>query len=393
MKNQNILISGAGVAGPALAYWLRRYGFKPTVVERAPAPREGGYAVDFRGASLEVLKRMGILDEVRAVGTDMGDMTYVDSAGRKKASTPPVVFSGELEVLRGDLVSILYERTRHDVEYVFGDYVTEISQHDNGVTVGFERAGRREFDLVVGADGLHSATRALAFGAEERCIRDLGLYVSVFTTANHLGLDHAGRFHNSPGKIAGLYSARENTEAKAMVYFASEPLSYDRHDAEQQRKLLNDAFAGAGWEVPRLLAAAADAPDFYFDSISQVHLDHYSSGRVALVGDAGYCASPLSGMGTSLALVGAYVLAGELAAAGGEYRGAFARYEAEMRSFVRACQKQALDSDKWFVPRTNLMIRARNLSYRLIPYLPWKGIFEKVALKVANAITLKDYQG
>lgn len=340
---------------------LSRYRFNPTVVERAPAPRDGGYAVDFRGASVEVLDRMGILGDARQAATNMGDISYVDSDGKMLAVAPPVIFSGELEILRGDLVDILYRAAMEDGEYVFDDSITAIAQADDGVRVTFERGEPRTFDLVVGADGLHSNTRALVFGDESRFTRDFGLYVSVFTTANHLNLDHTGYFYNVPGKTVGIYSARDNAEAKAYFAFASPRLDHDRRDTEQQKRILADTFAGEGWEVPRL------------------------------VGDAGYCAAPLSGMGTSLAMVGAYVLAGELAAAAGDHSIAFARYEEEMRPFVQACQKQAEGSDTWFVPRTNSMIWLRNLNFRIMPYLPWKGLIAKMALKAANAITLKNY--
>ncbi|PRY36093.1 FAD-dependent monooxygenase [Umezawaea tangerina] len=390
---RRILISGASVAGPALAHWLHRYGFEVTVVERAPAPRGGGYAVDFRGASLEVLRRMGVLDELRAVETGMGETRYVDAAGRRIASMPAVAFSGELEVLRGDLVEVLHRRTAGVVEHLFGDSVTGLTEDADGVRVTFENAAPRTFDLVVGADGLHSNVRGLVFGPEREHVHELGFYASVFTTANHLGLDRTGVFHNSPGRIAGLYSARHNTEAKAVFYFAADPLTYDRGDVARQRELVAEAFAGQGWEVPRLLAAMADAPDFYFDSVSQVRMASSTRGRVALVGDAGYCASPLSGMGTSLALVGAYVLEGELAAAGGDHRVAFPEYERRLRDFALRCRRQAVDSARWFVPRTRAGLWLRDLNYRMMTVLPTGGLVARMALKVANAITLEDYRG
>ncbi|MFD1051412.1 FAD-dependent monooxygenase, partial [Kibdelosporangium lantanae] len=213
------------------------------------------YAVDFRGASLEALRRMGILEEVQRHATRMGDMDYVNEKGRKVGSTPPVVFSGELEILRGDLVKILYERTRHDVEYIFDDSITGITQDANGVNVTFLNSPARRFDLVVGADGVHSNVRSLAFGAEEQYAHNLGLYVSVGTVPNHLGLDRKGRFFNTPGRLAGMYPARGNTEAKAMFYFKSEQLDYGRRDVTRQKDLLTEAFAGAGWEVPTLVDA------------------------------------------------------------------------------------------------------------------------------------------
>ncbi|MEU5263454.1 FAD-dependent monooxygenase [Amycolatopsis sp. NPDC021455] len=391
MQNRRVLISGASVAGPALAFWLRRHGFTPTVVERAPEPRDGGYAVDFRGASLRVLDRMGLLGQVEAAATRMGEVTYVDSAGRPLVVTPPTYQSGELEILRGDLSRILYEATEDGVEYVFGDSITGVTEHGEGVTVTFDRGEPREFDLVVGADGLHSNVRSLVFGDESRFRRDLGYYVSIFTVPNHLGLDHAGRFYNEPNRTVGVYSARDNTEAKALFWFGSAPLAHDHRDVEQQRRIVEETFRDVGWETPVLLKAMREAPDFYFDSASQIKLDSYARGRVALVGDAAYCAAPLSGMGTSLAIVGAYVLAGELAAAGGDHVPAFRAYQDEMRGFVDACQKLAEGNGKWFVPPTRTWLRFRNLNYRLLPYLPWRKVIEELPLKAGNAITLKRY--
>ncbi|MCT9933440.1 FAD-dependent monooxygenase [Planotetraspora sp. A-T 1434] len=390
--NANILISGASVAGPALAYWLRRHGFTPTVVERAPALRDGGYAVDFRGeAHLTVLERMGILDEIKRVATNMGAMSYVNEDGRQIASMPADLFSGDVEILRGDLARILYDATRDDVEYIFDDSITSISETAYGVDVTFERGAPRRFDLVVGADGLHSNVRALAFGPESRFVKDLGLYCAIFTTANHLGLDYAGHAYGTPGKLVAMYSARKNTEAKALFYFGSPSLAYDRRDVAQQKKILAEAFAGVGWETPRLLRDMRDASDFYFDSVSQVHMDRWSTGRVVLLGDAAYCASPLSGMGTGLAIVAAYVLAGELAEAGGDHRTAFARYEEAMRDYARGCQKQGEGVSRWMVPENRFIAWFMNTNYRLLPYVPWKGLIAKGVRKTASAITLKDY--
>ncbi|WP_432884328.1 FAD-dependent monooxygenase [Kribbella sp. CA-245084] len=195
-----VLISGASVAGPALAYWLQRYGFTTTVVERAPAPRAGGYAVDFRGASMKVLERMGILDAVRAKATDMGDITYVNEQGKRVASTPPSALSGELEILRGDLVEILYSRTADTTEYLFGDSIASLTDDGSGVDVVFESGLTRRFDLVIGADGQHSNVRRIAFGPESSYTHDLGYYVSVSTVANHLNLDHTGQILNVPAR-------------------------------------------------------------------------------------------------------------------------------------------------------------------------------------------------
>ena len=388
-----VLISGASVAGPALAYWLQRYGYETTVVERAPAPRPGGYAVDFRGASMTVLERMGILSAVRERATRMGAMTYVKESGKVAATTSVEAFSGELEILRGDLVDILYDLTRDTTEYIFDDTITELTQDDAGVDVVFESGTTRHFDLVVGADGLHSNVRRLAFGPESSYVHDLGYYASVCTVENHLGLDHTGQILNVPGKTVGTYSARNNTEAKALFYFASSDLTYDRRNVGAQKAIVEEQFKDLGWEVPTLLEGMRTAPDFYFDSISQIKLDSYSRGRVSLCGDAGYCASPLSGMGTSLAIVGAYVLAGELHAAGGDHLRAFAKYDLRMKDFVAACQQQAVDGAKWFVPASKWFTWLRNLTFRMMPYLPWRNVIREMSLKVGNAIDLPTYEG
>ncbi|GAA2339429.1 FAD-dependent monooxygenase [Streptomyces cuspidosporus] len=393
LTNRNVLISGASIAGPALAYWLHRHGFNPTIVERAPALREGGYAVDFRGeAHLSILRRMGILDDLERARTGMGSMSYVNSAGKPVADMPADLFAGDLEVLRGDLARILYDATKEHTEYVFGDSITSLTEDPDGVTVTFERSAPRRFDLVIGADGLHSNTRRLAFGPEERFVKHLGVHCAIFTTANHLGLDHTGHAYRTAGRLVAMYSARHNTEAKAVFYFASPKQDLDRRDVARQQAALTECFTGNGWQSERLLDDMRHAPDFYFDSVGQVHMDSWTRGRVALIGDAAYCPSSLSGMGSGLALVGAYVLAGELAAAHGDHGVAFARYEEEMREYATGCQKMGDGVAKLMVPRTRALATFLNGYYKLIPYLPGKNMAAKIARKTAENIKLRDYE-
>jgi 2-polyprenyl-6-methoxyphenol hydroxylase-like FAD-dependent oxidoreductase len=392
-RHRDILISGAGIAGPALAYWLHRYGFTPTIVERAPALREGGYAVDFRGpAHLDLLARMGIRDEVERARTGTGDSFYVNAQGKKLARMPAEQTGGDIEVLRGDLVRVLYEATRNETEYVFGDSITGLEETVDGVNVTFEHAAPRSFDLVIGADGLHSRVRSLAFGPEQSYLKYLGLQLAIFTTPNYLGLDYNGLVYGEPKRLIVVYSARQNTEARVMLYFTSPPLSYDRADADRQRSIINEAFAGAGWEAPRLLELMATAPDLYFDSVSTIKMDSWSRGRITLLGDAGYCPSSLSGQGTGLAVVGAYILAGELATAGGDYATAFARYESAMRSYVEGCQKLA-DSVGMMVPNNRLLSAIMRLNIRMMAHMPWmRDLPAKMAFRAASAITLPAYR-
>jgi 2-polyprenyl-6-methoxyphenol hydroxylase-like FAD-dependent oxidoreductase len=391
MKNRTILISGASVAGPVLAFWLHRYGFQPTIVERAPTVRPGGYAIDFRGASLRALERMGLLPEVQRKQTRIGAITIVDSNNRKVASMPDGFTSGELEILRGDLAEIFHEATRETTEYIFNDSIAEMQESEAGVDVLFASGGRRRFDLVAGADGLHSKVRSLVFGEEASFVRYLGYYVSIFTIPNYLNLDRAGLYYGTQGKKVGIFSGGDPREAKASFFFATEPLSFHGRDNTQQKQILRDHFQHEAWELPRLLEWMESAPDFYFDSVSQVKMDRWSSGRSVLLGDAAYCASPLSGMGTGMAVVGAYVLAGELAEADGDHRMAFAKYESLMREFVKKCQGIADGGTDWFVPRTRFRLWLSNQMWKILPYTPWKNMMIEVPLKIGNSIHLKDY--
>jgi 2-polyprenyl-6-methoxyphenol hydroxylase-like FAD-dependent oxidoreductase len=392
MENRNILISGASIAGPALAYWLHRYGFRPTIVERAPAIRPGGYAIDFRGAALRVLERMELLPAVQKKQTRIGAITIVDRNNRKVASMPDGFTSGELEILRGDLAAIFYQATQETAEYIFDDSIVAIEESSSGVDVQFQRSGRRKFDLVVGADGLHSNVRSIVFGDESSFIRYLGYYISIFTIPNFMELDHSGLYHGSLGKKVGIFSGGDAQQAMASFFFASEPLDYARRNSAQQKKILREHFHQDGWEIPRLLECMETAPDFYFDSISQVKMDRWSEGRTVLLGDAAWCPSPLSGMGTGMAVVGAYVLAGELAEARGDYRSAFEKYENLMREFVQRCQGIADGGTDWFVPRTRFRFWLSNQMWKILPYTPWKNMMIEVPLKIGNSIQLKEYR-
>jgi len=391
-----ILISGASIAGPALAHWLHRDGHEVTVVERAPQLREGGYKVDIRGAAIEVCRRMGILDDVRAASTSMRTASWVDGDNRVIATLPADFFEGRApgddEIMRGDLARILYDRTKDGVEYRFDDSIAALDESPEGVQVTFERGAPRRFDLVIGADGLHSRVRALAFGDESAYLKHLGAYISIYSTPNYLDLDHAELYYGSLDRLVSVYSARNNTEARSLFIFNSPELEYDRRNA---KPVLEQRFSGEGWQTPRLLEFMRDADDFYFDSISLVEMAQWSRGRVALLGDAAYCASPASGQGTGLALVGAYVLAGELKAANGDHIAAFANYETVMRPYVKVNQEFAGKAVKSFTARTRGQLRMRNVMMRLLPYMPWKNAIAagitKQLQRAANHVELKNY--
>lgn len=347
---RTVLVSGGGIAGPVLAHWLRRHGFAPTVVERAPGRRPGGQAVDIRGVALDVVERMGLLEEVRSVRTRMRGMSVLGPDGREVDRTTEATFSsgrldsGDVELLREDLVRLVHERTRTEVEYLFGDGVTRLDEGDTGVRVDFEHGPSRTFDLVVGADGLHSAVRRLAFGPEAGFAHHLGSYLSVFSADNFLALDDWQMWLQDGESGFGIMPVRDNTELRIAFGFLSAPLGRELTDGDGLRRLVVDRLASMRWEGSRLAEAARTAPDFYCDAMAQIRMDRWSRGRVALLGDAGYCPSPLSGQGTSLALAGAYVLAGCLARAGGDHRTAYADYERRMRPFVTLNQALATEN-------------------------------------------------
>ncbi|NUT96660.1 MAG: NAD-binding protein [Saccharothrix sp.] len=385
----DILISGAGVAGSSLAGWLRRYGVDVTVVEKATGLRDGGYKVDVRGVAVEVLRRAGVLDLVRAVETQVKDAHFVDSRGKRVATMSADVFGGregeDLEVLRGDLVRVL--RDAADVEYLFGEWVEEVEDVAGGVRVRFGSGAERVFDAVVGADGLHSRVRGLVFGDESRFRHDLGHHVSIFTSSSDHGLDREELLYAEPGRTTNVYRTAGDGGARALFLFRDDAAN-GRHGAER----LAEVFAGAGWKVPELVAEAARARDLYFDSVSLIRMDRWSRGRVVLVGDAAYAASPASGQGTSLALVGAYVLAGELVDG---LEGAFERYESLMRDFVTANQALAETNLKGMVLSSKAKIWFQTRMLRLIPHLPGRDrMVERITepiRRAATAITLPDY--
>lgn len=394
LAHLDILVSGASIAGPAIAFWLSRQGARVTVVEKASALREGGFAVDFRGSvHRTVLTRMGIWDELHRIQTDMGRQTIVDADDTERVDLPAHLMSGDVEVFRGDLSKLLYERTRDTVTYVFGDSIASITQATTGVDVTFDHGAGRTFDLVVGADGLHSNTRRLVFGDEDQYLQFFDYYVAGFEMPNHLGLDRTARLYSEPGRSAMINNYDGDPDrAGAAVVFRSERLTYDRRDVGRQKRIVAEQLSSlAAWpHVEQILDALEKTDDLYFDAIAQVHIDRLSKGRVILLGDAGHGAT-MGGIGTGTALVSAYVLAGELVAAGGDHRTAFAAFEAEITKYAKGCQKLSGNAGPFFAPPTEKKIRSRDRAYRMLSSRFLAGFFRRLTEKAASNLTLKDY--
>jgi 2-polyprenyl-6-methoxyphenol hydroxylase-like FAD-dependent oxidoreductase len=370
-----ILISGASIAGPALAFWLNRYGFEATVMEKADTLRGGGYPIDIRGTAVEVARRMGILPQLQAAHIDSRKITFLNADGSLITSVRPDALTGgiegrDLEVRRGDLTSTLYSTVRDDTEFLFNDSIATLDEHADGVDVRFASGTERTFDLVLGADGLHSNTRNLVFGPEPEFSRYLGYCFAGFTMRNDFGLSHEGVIWNTPGRAAVLYAVGDSDQLHGFLNFARpEPPFTAFRDPAAQRDLVASTFAGDQWEVPRMIAAMRDADDLFFDVVSQIHLPRWSTGRVALVGDAAYAPSFLTGQGSSIALVGAYMLAGALASTP-DHTAAFTAYERGTREFVTMNQALVTEGDASLFPSTAEALAQRNTALRTLTSLP-----------------------
>ncbi|MBA3547849.1 MAG: FAD-dependent monooxygenase [Nannocystis sp.] len=394
MTERTVLISGASIAGPTLAFWLRRYGLRPVVIERAGEPRLGGQNVDIRGAGREVARRMGIEAELFAASTGEKGLRFVDRHNVTRAEFPAGKsdtdgFTAELEILRGDLVRILHDRTRGGSEYIFGDYITDLSEHDGVVTATFAAGKARDFDLVIVADGVRSRTRSIVFGGEAE-VREIGLYMAYLTIPRIATDSPWWSWYNAPGGRTIQLRPDNVGTTRVLLTFTSEPRGHERLGIDAQKDVLRRIFSDAGWAAPRVLAALDGATELYFDSIAQVLAPRWSRGRVALVGDAGYCPTPISGMGTSLAIVGAYVLAGEIARHE-DHGQAFAAYERIMRPLVHAAQALPPGVPRLAHPKTKIGIAIFHAGARLAAGVLASRLGNKLLAPQADKFELPDY--
>jgi 2-polyprenyl-6-methoxyphenol hydroxylase-like FAD-dependent oxidoreductase len=393
-----VLISGASIAGPALAFWLAQYGIDATVVEKAPSLRGGGYPIDVRGTAVEAVERMGLYAQMRAAHVDSQSIGFVDTHGTVVAKLNPEAITGgvrgkDIEIRRGDIATTLYAATKDTTNYRFNDSIGALDEHADGVNVTFVSGDTATYDIVIGTDGLHSNTRSLVFGPESQFERYIGFCFAGFTMPNTFGLDRSALAYTLPGKNAIIYATNDGGPAHAFLVFKypTSPFRKSLTD-EEKRDLTARMFEGVdGWIVPRMVEAMRKAEDLFFDSVSQIYMPVWSKGRVVLAGDAAHATSFMSGQGSSMALVGAYVLAGEIATKA-DFTSAFAAYEKLVRPFVEMNQALVDEGKRTMFPNTQEEIDARNEMFRKMAAEAGGKVLQRdSARQIHSALTLPDY--
>ena len=393
MKPKTVLISGAGIAGPTLAFWLQKAGFEPTLIERAPAQRGGGYVIDFWGLGYDIAEFAGLSDDINRVGYHVRELRVVDDEGKRVAGFGTNVFreltGGRYVTLaRSELSRLLFESIQGTVETLFDNEIVALEETGDRVQVELRRCGDRRYDLVIGADGLHSRVRNLAFGPQPSFEKNLGYVVAAFETRGYRPRDDdAYVMYAQPGRMIGRFSLRGDRTLFLFVFAtngAPLPSGLDR-----QKDALRARYAKSKWEAPQILDALNDTDELYFDSVSQIRMDRWSKGRVALVGDAAFCVSLLAGHGSALAITSAYVLAGELANAGARHEEAFANYETLLRPYIATKQQGAERFATAFAPRTRWGLWFRNQVIRAFA-IPGLANFA-VGREIVDRLELPDY--
>jgi 2-polyprenyl-6-methoxyphenol hydroxylase-like FAD-dependent oxidoreductase len=376
MKGVSVLISGAGVAGPTLAYWLLQHGFTPTIVERAPQFRTGGYVVDFWGVGYDVADKMGVLPNIKKAGYSVNEVRIVNQDGKRIGGFDASVFDRATNgrytsIPRGDLALEIYSTVRDKLETIFDDSITSLEEVLDGVAVEFEHAPARKFDLVIGADGLHSKVRELTFGDESRFETHLGYLTAAFEVYGYPRRDeNVYLAYNVPGKQMVRFSMNDDKTLFFFVFTAGKDELPDPHDTAAHKVLMHRTFDDAGWECREMMHVMDLCEEVYFDRVSQIHMPQWSKGRIALVGDAAFCPSLLAGEGTSLGMGGAYVLAYMLSTHD-DYTSAFRAYEEMYRPLMERKQKAAARFANSFAPKTASGLWLRNTATKLfaVPFL------------------------
>lgn len=366
LQEKKVLVSGASIAGLSTAHLLNKLGYKVTVVEIASEPRMGGTAVDFRGKTIDILKRMEILEQLQANALNLEMIEFKNSADVTEGSIllkkdEEDHISAEIEIERTTLVHILFNNLKNDVEFIFNNNITALNETKDNIQVTFKNGLQQAFDLVIGCDGTHSGVRKIWFGNETEYAHFLEAYFSISIVNKTLIRPNTMQFYNLPGKAYMLNAYKDKTDI-VFCFLSEKEIPYDYRDAAQQREIILQQFAGAGWRTAELLAEVAQSTNFYFDKFCQIKMPSWTKGRVALVGDAAYCASPAAGMGGSLAVEGAAALADALGKHNGNFELAFRDYNNNLRPFIEEVQAEAAYNVKEkFVLATEEAIRKRNM--------------------------------
>ncbi|MFZ0152538.1 MAG: FAD-binding domain [Xanthobacteraceae bacterium] len=366
MNDKTVLISGAGIAGPTLAFWLNAAGFESTLIEHAATLRTGGYVIDFWGLGYDIAERMGLAAEIDRIGYHIREMRIVDDRGGRVTGFGTKIFreltGGRFVTLgRSEMSRLLFDKIKGTTEVIFDDEIVALQEHADHIQVEFRHAGERRFDLMIGADGLHSNVRRLVFGPQDQFEKQLGYMVAAFEVRGYrLRDEDIYVIYGEPGRMLGRFALHDDRTLFLFVFAADvDPLGA-MLDLPAQRGMLRGKFGDGKWECPRILDALDRTQDLYFDRVSQIKMESWSKGRVALVGDAAFCVSLMAGQGSALAMTGAYVLAGELAKAAGRHEEAFSNYERLLRAYIGSKQKVAQRFASAFAPKTRWGLFLRN---------------------------------
>ncbi len=364
-KGKSVLVSGAGFAGLSTAYWMNRLGYEVTVVEIAKGLKKGGSPVNIEGDTVGIVKRMGLLDQIQANNIITKVMEFVNNDNIVERSVSPANYGSEpgreeYQIERDILLSLLFDSVKEDVRFIFGNGIASMKERDQCMEVSFRGGQSETFDLVIGCDGNHSAVRRCWFGEEDKYSHFLQAYFSISIVDKLLIRENTLQMYSEPGKTVMLNTYNNKTDI-VLCFFSEEEIPYDYRNENQQRKLMLDKFADSGWRTSELLKEVMEAERFYFDKLCQIKMPSWTKDRVALVGDAGYCASPAAGKGGSLAIDGAAALADAFRKHNGRYEPAFREYNESLRAYIEDVQANAKKFGlEMLFPRTEAAIRERN---------------------------------
>lgn len=397
----NILICGGGCAGPSLAFWLAHIGHRVTIVERYPVLRAGGAQIDLRAQGIQLVKRMGLIDTIRSKVVDEDGVAWVDGNGKPRATflanktgKGAQSLTSEIEIMRGDLVQILYDATKDNVEYIFGTTVEHFEQDNNGVTVHFSDGKTVIYDILVGADGQGSRIRKAILPPDVDPLRHLGIYMAYWWVPTVASDNKIAKATHAPGGRMVVTRTHSPTESQAIFNMrddSDELRSIPKASIERQKEFWSEKYKDLGWVTPRLIAGMQTSKNFYCQEVAQVRTDTWYKGRVVLVADAAHCPSPMTGMGTTSALVGTYVLAGEISQNSENLDKAFANYDKTLRPFINEVQWLPSWTLPLILPKTQLGISVLHFVAGLLSFLRIPELFARFSKEERGGWKLPEY--